>query len=88
MSTAKFNKKILEGWWNLLRHLSAEARIELASRLINSLKDEEPKNDSKNWESLFGSWDEENMPAKNMATFVRESRVSYRKNESFDLIIY
>lgn len=84
MNTAKFNKKTLEGWWNILRHLSAEARIELASRLINSLKNEKPKNDNKNWESLFGSWKEENMPTEDMVTFVRESRVSYRKNEPFD----
>ena len=84
MSTANFNKKILDSWWNILRRLSAEARTELATRLINSLKNETPKNDNKNWESLFGSWEKENMPAEDMATFVRESRVSYRKNESFD----
>lgn len=84
MSTAKFNKKILEGWWNILRHLNTETRKELAARLINSLKNEHPKSNNENWESLFGSWKKENMPADDMATFVRESRVFYRKNESFD----
>lgn len=33
-----FNHKLIESWWALLRHLSAEMKLELASRLINSLK--------------------------------------------------
>jgi len=84
MNTANFNKKIIESWWNILSRLSKEARIELASRLINSLNNTEPEKKKDSWEDLFGSWEDDSMSAEEMVNFVRESRVSYRKIEPLD----
>ena len=83
MKIANFNNKVLESWWALLRHLSVEVRLELASRLINSLKTPEPA-DNKEWKKLYGAWADEKESAEEMITRIRESRFVSRQIESFD----
>lgn len=84
MKTVNFNKKIIDGWWNIISRLSKEARIELASRLVNSLKNNEPETKKDSWEDLYGSWEDDSMSAEELVNFVRESRISYRKIEPLD----
>ncbi|NJL77132.1 MAG: hypothetical protein HC892_21075 [Saprospiraceae bacterium] len=38
--TVKFNERILEIWWALLSGLSKDYKIELATRLITSLRED------------------------------------------------
>ncbi len=53
MEAVNFNKDALEKWWALLKHLSSEAKIELASRLIDSLKSpDEPEKKNDDFEKL------------------------------------
>jgi hypothetical protein len=80
------NNKVLETWWSLLRHLSVEVRLELASRLIDSLKSPDPseKKEKKDWKKLYGAWAEEKESAEELITLLRDSRFVNRKIESFD----
>lgn len=86
--TVNFNPKILEAYWLLLRDLSEDARLELASRLINSLKPsstldkKEPKPNI--LESLYGAWSDEKETAEEMIERIQKSRSSNREIESFD----
>ena len=83
MKIADINNELLESWWALLRHMSAESRLELASRLINSLKTEEPK-ENEGWKSLYGAWADDGESAEGLIELIRESRFVNRKIESFD----
>lgn len=87
MESAKFDRKALENWWMLLRDLNTDLRIELASRLIDSLK---PKNESTEestedeWMKLFGAWANEEKTAEELIAEIKASRLSNRQIESFD----
>lgn len=86
--TVNFNPKTLEAYWLLLRDLSEDARLELASRLINSLKPAQkadkkaPKNSG--LESLYGAWNDEAESAEEMIERNQKSSASNREIESFD----
>lgn len=67
------NDEMVESWWALLRRLSAEFRLELASRLINSLKTEEPK-ENKAWKQLYGAWADNGESAEDLIELIREAR--------------
>jgi len=86
MKVYKFNVKILDTWWTLLKNLSDDLKLELASRLIDSIKKDSPKPPPVNngWESLFGAWKNDGTSAEELIDFVRSSRLSNRKIESFD----
>ncbi|MCB0594097.1 MAG: hypothetical protein H6557_33670 [Lewinellaceae bacterium] len=86
MKIVNFNNKVLESWWALLKHLSVEAKLELASRLINSLKAPEPVEGGKNedWKKLYGAWADDGESADKLIELIRESRFVNRKIESFD----
>lgn len=86
MKIVGFNNKVLETWWSLLRRLSAEMRLELASRLINSLKKPEPveKKDKNEWKKLYGAWADDKESAEELIALIRNSRFSNRQIESFD----
>lgn len=86
MRIVNFNNKLIESWWDLLRHLSAEVRLELASRLINSLKTPEPekKKEKTNWTNLYGAWAEEDKSAEDFIDLIRDSRFTNRQIESLD----
>ncbi len=82
--TVNFNNKIVDGWWTLLRHLSREAKLELASRLINSLKKNEPEEKEEGWVKLYGSWADSNEKAEKLIALIKGSRNTDRKIEPFD----
>ena len=82
--TVNFNNKIIDGWWTLLRHLSRDARLELASRLINSLKTPEPDKSEEGWIKLYGSWADSNESAEELIALIKDSRNVDRKIEPFD----
>ena len=86
MKIADINNKILESWWALLSRMSAENRLELASRLINSLKVSEPEERAENdeWKKLYGAWADDEQSAEELIQVIRESRAVNRKIESFD----
>lgn len=84
MKIADINNKLLESWWALLRCLSAETRLELASRLINSLKAPGNGKENKEWKKLYGAWADDKESAEDMIRLIRESRFVNRKIESFD----
>ena len=86
--TVNFNSEALDAYWLLLKNLSAEAKLELASRLINSLKSEpsDQKKESKDkiMERLYGAWNDEEKTAEEIIEFIYNSRVFNRKIESLD----
>lgn len=82
---ANFNNKVLESWWAILRHLNAEVRLELASRLINSLKPQGPVEEERSgWKELYGAWSDENESAEELISIIRDSRFINRQIEPFD----
>ncbi|HQU57997.1 MAG TPA: hypothetical protein PLU64_02345 [Saprospiraceae bacterium] len=78
------NKESIENWWALIRHLGAEAKLELASRLIDSLKISEPLEDNKKWKELYGAWSDETESAEELINLIRDSRFLNREIESLD----
>lgn len=82
MNVLKFN---IESWWSLLKNLNNDIKLELASRLIDSIKKPAPpikKNDD--WKKLAGAWNNEELSAEEMIEFLRDSRFTNRKIESLD----
>ena len=84
MKIVDLNNEGLESWWALLRHLSASSKLELASRLIDSLKEQEPVDKKKEWKDLFGAWADEKESAEELIRMIRGSRFVNREIESFD----
>lgn len=86
MKVYKFNNKVLDAWWALLKNLSNDLKLELASRLIDSLKKEAPKPAPENtdWKSLFGAWKNDETSADELINLIRNSRLSNRTFESLD----
>jgi len=86
MDYLSFNKRSLEAYWLLLEHLNNETKLELADRLIKSLK--KPQRPQKKKEDLldklYGAWESENETAEAMATRIRSARVFNRSIESLD----
>ena len=75
----------------LLKDLNADARLELASRLLNSLKRGTPEPNSEKLESkssildrLYGAWDSEKETAEEMIARIQQARLSNREIEPFD----
>lgn len=85
MEALNFNKEALERWWALLQHLNSDAKLELASRLINSLKSPDaPDGEDDDLKKLYGAWNDEEESAEQLIEFLRSSRSTNRKIESFD----
>ena len=51
----------VENWWSLLKYLNSDLKLELAGRLIESLKEKpEPKREENDdWLKLYGAWSDE-----------------------------
>ncbi len=86
MDTINFRSDTLDAYWLLLRHLNAEAKLELASRLIDSLKpvDKKKEKDDKAWKKLYGAWANDKETAEEMIDRIRDARLFNRKTEPFD----
>jgi len=82
MNVLKFN---IESWWSILKNLNNDIKLELASRLLESMKKPVPpvpKNDG--WKQLAGAWNDEPASAEEMITLIKDSRLTNRQIESFD----
>ncbi len=82
MKVLNFN---IESWWSMLRHLNNDIKLELASRLIDSIKKPMPpvkKNDD--WKKLAGAWNDMEKSTEEVVDFIRSSRFTNRQIESFD----
>jgi hypothetical protein len=56
MKSTDINLNLVDSYFTLLKNLSPNNKLELISRLSNSMKTKKSKKDS-TWESLFGSWE-------------------------------
>ena len=61
METVKYSGESLDIYWSLLKHLSVEAKLELVSRLVDSVKKPEKKPEKVETKSeildrLYGAW--------------------------------
>jgi hypothetical protein len=74
MEASNFNKDLVEIWWVLLKRLSVEANLELASRLIDSLKQPEIPEEKTGWKELYGAWADEEQSAEELIELIRNSR--------------
>ena len=76
--------QLLSDYMTILSHLSADMKLRLASKLIDSIRESgviptEEKDES--WKSLFGAWSDVD---ENLAKIVRENRLPNREIPSFD----
>lgn len=88
MEAAYFKK--VDYLWSLLEELKQEEKIELAARLLGSLrpKKEPEKGEGKSkeelLESIAGSWSDYGKSAEEIIDFIKESRYTNRKIETLD----
>lgn len=65
-------------YWNLLKNLSQEVKLELISRLSSSLLTKEKENEVENWASQFtGAWDD-TRSAEEIIEDIRNARTNNR----------
>ncbi len=78
MKTGNIN--IADNFWGMIKGLSVDVRLELISRLSNSLKSEKVIDESDSWKSLFGAFESE-QSADEIIEDIRKSRYSNREIE-------
>jgi len=78
MKTGNIN--IVDNFWGMIKGLSVDVRLELISRLSNSLKSEKVIDESDSWKSLFGAFESE-QSADEIIEDIRKSRYSNREIE-------
>jgi len=84
MNILKFN---IESWWSIIKNLNNDIKLELAGRLIESLKNPPSpikKDKDDDWLKLYGAWSNEEETAEDLISLIRTSRVSTRQIESLD----
>ncbi len=79
--TADINTKLVDSYIGLLKNLSTNNKLDLITKLTQSVKAETKKKTS-NFYKAFGSWDKEES-ADELVTFIRESRTFNRGTEEF-----
>ncbi len=82
MNILKFN---IESWWSILKNLNNDIKLELASRLIDSIKKPIPPfEENDDWKKLAGAWNNMEQSPEELADFIRNSRFTNRQIEPFD----
>lgn len=84
MNVLKFN---IESWWSIIKNLNNDIKLELAGRLIESLKNAPSpikKEKDDDWLKLYGAWSDKEETAEDLINLIRTSRVSTRQIESLD----
>ena len=77
--------KNIEYLWALLERLNKEDKLELAARLMSSLRPPKPEpKEEDSWLKLYGAWSEDDKSADDMIHFLRNSRNSNREIEPLD----
>lgn len=81
MTTSKINTTIIDGYIGLLSNLSPSNKLELISKLTNSVKTD-LLNKKSSFKKSFGAF-ESSKSADEIIEEIRSSRVSNRQIESF-----
>ncbi len=80
MITEDMNDKLTDGYVELLKHLSPNNKLELISKLAQSIKQDVP-NSNLDFQKAFGAWDEQD-DAEALVKLIRDSRVFNRNIEA------
>jgi hypothetical protein len=78
MKTENFD--IVDNYWGMIKNLSADVRLELISRISNSLKSDKAIEKSDSWKQLFGAF-EPSQSADELIEDLRKSRYTNREIE-------
>lgn len=83
MESSVVCEKLISSYWELLRHLDANMRVELIARLAHSLKEElTPSVTEPSGKRLYGAWESEQSPEA-MTEDIRAARLFNRERLSF-----
>lgn len=81
MKTADINSTLIDTYFSLLRNLSSDSKLELITRLSQSMKTSKRKSKKVSLDSLYGSWNSEQSAdeiiaeLKNARNFNREREI-------------
>lgn len=76
--------KNIDQIWLLLNNLKTDEKIELATRLLSSIRPiQKPKKEKEGWRKLSGAWKNDGQSAEELIQFLRTNRHTNRKIESF-----
>ena len=75
------NVNIADNFWGMIKNLSADVRLELISRISNSLKSDKSADKSDSWKLLFGAF-ESSQTADEIIEDLRQSRSTNREIEA------
>jgi hypothetical protein len=81
MKTANLENSIIDGYIRLLDNLSPVSKLDLISKLTQSVKSDFVAR-KKSFLKAFGGWDNSDS-AEDLIANIRESRTFYRKTEKF-----
>jgi len=79
MKTIDFNKRLIDGYLELLKNLDPGSKLDLISKLTKSIQSD-LKNKSNAFEKSFGAWDQTE-DAETITNEIRNSRNLNRKTE-------
>ena len=79
MKAEKIN--IADNFWGMIKGLNADVRLELISRISNSLKTTKKTDELNSWHELFGAF-ESQLSAEEIIDDLRNSRHSNREIEA------
>ena len=77
MKSIDLNTRIIDSYTELLKNLSITAKLDLISKLSQSLK-KNFKNNNTSFERSFGAWDSE-VDAEKLVKSIRSTRYSNRR---------
>ena len=75
------NINIADNYWGLIKNLSVDVRLELISRISNSLKSDISVEKADSWKLLFGAF-ESSLSADEIIEDLRKSRFTNREIEA------
>ena len=81
MNTADINSKLIDSYISLLKNMSAQNKLDLISRLTNTVK-KDLEQEKTDFYKAFGGWDE-NESAEDLIETIRGSRTFNRTIEEF-----
>lgn len=76
MKSADLNSRLIDSYIELLKNLSASAKLELITKLKASIKNSPQKKSA--FDKAFGAWDKSDDPGK-LVNLIREARHFDRK---------
>ena len=80
MKAININTSLVDNYYAILKSLSPNNKLELISRLSNSMKITQKENDEISLDALYGSWDSDNT-ADDIIAELKSARSFTRKQE-------